>query len=102
MFMSFMFCPVASLCHTLRELQINLSFLHKENPSCLLDTELFRTIYCSYQFSVVKCPCLAGTLQYTPKDQYIIQMFAIWFLQTLELSRQIVKVLDILTSELMF
>ena len=40
--MSFMLCPVVSLCCTLRELQIYLSLLHKEKPSCLLDTELVK------------------------------------------------------------
>ena len=43
-----------------------------------------KTIYCTYLevLPVVKCSGLAATLQYTPEDQYIIQMFAIWLLQT--------------------
>ena len=67
--MSFMFCPVVSLCRTLRELQINLSLLHKEKPSCLFDTELVKNHYCTYLevLPVVKCSGLAATLQYTPK-----------------------------------
>ena len=56
----------------------------KKNLVVSLTLNWLKTTYCIYLevFPVVKCPCSAGTLQYTPEDQYIIQTFAIWLLQT--------------------
>ena len=81
--MSFMFCPVVSLCCTLRELQIILSLLHKKILVVSLTLNWLKTIYRIYLevFPVVKYHCLADTLQYTPEDRCIIQTFAIWLLQ---------------------